>query len=253
MKSPFDITNRQALIMGGTSGLGREIALGFARAGCNTIATGRRQAETDSVTSEIQNLGVQTFSCPCDATNLDSLNNLKSQITSLDILIYAAGKTLKKPTEEITPEEWADVQNVNTAAALRTCQTFLLLLKQSQSPRIITIASLSSFAAFYQVAAYSASKAALLSLTQSLAVEWGKHGIRSNAIVPGVFVTDLNRKLLNGTARGQELLTRTPLNRFGNAEELVGAALFLASDAASFINGIALPVDGGFLASGVNQ
>jgi NAD(P)-dependent dehydrogenase (short-subunit alcohol dehydrogenase family) len=124
---------------------------------------------------------------------------------------------------------------------------------QQGSGRIVNIASLSSFVALYEVAAYSASKAAVASLTKSLALEWGPRGVGVNAIAPGVFPTDLNRSLLEGTGRGQEFIARTPLRRFGRVEELAGAAVFLASDAASFVNGEVLVVDGGFLASGVNQ
>jgi NAD(P)-dependent dehydrogenase (short-subunit alcohol dehydrogenase family) len=119
--------------------------------------------------------------------------------------------------------------------------------------RIINVASLASFVALYEVAAYAASKAAVASLTKSLAVEWGPRGVNVNAIAPGVFPTDLNRGLLEGTPRGNELLVRTPLRRYGRVEELAGACVFLASDSASFVNGEVLVVDGGFLASGVNQ
>jgi NAD(P)-dependent dehydrogenase (short-subunit alcohol dehydrogenase family) len=119
--------------------------------------------------------------------------------------------------------------------------------------RIINIGSLSCFLGLYEVAAYGASKAGVLSLTKSVAVEWARHGVCVNALVPGVFRTALNAALLDGTARGQEFLLRTPMARFGQLEELVGAAVFLASDAASFVTGQAIVVDGGLLASGVNQ
>jgi NAD(P)-dependent dehydrogenase (short-subunit alcohol dehydrogenase family) len=124
---------------------------------------------------------------------------------------------------------------------------------ERESGSIINIASLSTFVALYEVAAYSASKAAVASLTKSLAIEWGQRGVRVNAIAPGVFRTALNEKLLDETERGREFLLRTPMKRFGNVDELAGAAIFLASDAASFVNGEVITVDGGFLASGVNQ
>jgi NAD(P)-dependent dehydrogenase (short-subunit alcohol dehydrogenase family) len=119
--------------------------------------------------------------------------------------------------------------------------------------RIINIASLATFVAFYEVAAYGASKAGLGALTKSLAVELSRHGVCVNAIAPGFFPTDLNRNLLNETARGREVLMRTPMQRFGQLDELVGTAVFLASESASFVTGQVLAVDGGYLASGVNQ
>jgi len=142
--------------------------------------------------------------------------------------------------------------DVNVDGLLAACQVFYPALKESGRGRVINIASLSSYRAFHEVAAYSASKSAVLSLTRNLGCEWCGDGIRVNAIAPGVFPTDLNRELLEGTARGRELLTRTPPGRFGRPEELVGAAVLPASDAASFINGECIAVDGGFLAPGVN-
>jgi len=253
----FDLTDRKALVVGGTSGLGKAIALGLAEAGADTAVTGRRIDAVREVNDQIRALGRQSFDAACDATNRDQLSALRqrgeAEFGGLDILVYAAGVTLKKPTVDLTGDDWHAVTSINLDGALFALQTFHPLLAQSRYPRVITIASLSSLVAFHQVAAYSASKAALLSLTRSLACEWAESGIRVNAIVPGVFVTDLNRKLLFETPRGQELLTRTPMKRFGDASELVGAAIYLASDAASFVTGTALAVDGGFLASGVNQ
>jgi NAD(P)-dependent dehydrogenase (short-subunit alcohol dehydrogenase family) len=257
VKPILSIAGRRALVIGGTSGIGREIALALAREGADTAATGRREAEAAEACAAIQALGVRSFCHPCDATEADGLSSLRRRVQEefggLDILVYAAGITWKAPSAELALEDWRRVMAVNADAALASCQAFHPLLKESSCARIVAIASLSSFLAFHQVAAYSASKAALLSLVQSLACEWASDGIRVNAIVPGVFVTDLNRELLNGTERGHELLMRTPMGRFGEIGELAGAAVFLAGDGASFITGAALPVDGGFLASGVNR
>lgn len=253
----FNLRGRTAVVIGGTSGIGRTLALGFAEAGSNTIATGRRAELVDQVASEIEALGVQTVSEVCDVTNCDSVASFKeivvNKFSGVDILVYAAGVTKRQPTATFDLDTWHHNFDTNVAGALRAAQAFYAPLKQSSSASVINICSLSSFRAFHEVAAYGASKSALLSLTRNLGCEWAKDEIRTNAIVPGVFVTDLNRELLNGTARGQELLTRTPMGRFGDISELVGTALFLASDASKFITGSHIVVDGGFLASGVNQ
>jgi NAD(P)-dependent dehydrogenase (short-subunit alcohol dehydrogenase family) len=171
----------------------------------------------------------------------------------VDILINAAGITHMAPAMEVDEADWSRVMNTNLTGTLRACQIFGASMVQAGCGRIVNIASLSSFVSFSRVSAYSASKAGVASLTRSLAVEWAKHGVNVNAIAPGVFPTPLNASLIQGTARGDELLMRTPMGRFGEAEELVGAAIFLSSAASSFVTGTVLAVDGGFLASGVNQ
>jgi NAD(P)-dependent dehydrogenase (short-subunit alcohol dehydrogenase family) len=154
---------------------------------------------------------------------------------------------------DVADADFQAVLETNLTGTFRACQIFGRPMLEAGRGRIINIASLSSFVALYQTAAYSASKAGVVSLTQSLAVEWGPRGVNVNAIAPGVFRTALNQALLDGTGRGKEFLLRTPLQRFGQLEELVGAAVFLASDSASFVNGETIAVDGGFLASAVNQ
>jgi NAD(P)-dependent dehydrogenase (short-subunit alcohol dehydrogenase family) len=171
----------------------------------------------------------------------------------VDILVNSAGKTKRAPTLEFSDEDWNDILQTNLTGTLRACQVFGRHMLERGYGRIINIASLSSFVALYEVAAYAASKAAVASLTKSLAIEWATRGVLVNAIAPGVFRTALNEKLLDETPRGQEFLLRTPARRFGKIEELAGAAVFLASEAASFVTGEVLVVDGGFLASGVNQ
>ncbi len=171
----------------------------------------------------------------------------------MEILVNCAGTTQRSATVDVSEDNWNSILDTNLSGTLRACQVFGRKMIEQKYGRIINIASLSSLVAFYQVAAYSASKAAVASLTKSLAVEWAPHGVCVNAIVPGVFQTDMNAALLNGTPRAREVLLRTPMRRFGQLEELVGAGVFLASDAASFVTGHLLAVDGGFLASGVNQ
>jgi NAD(P)-dependent dehydrogenase (short-subunit alcohol dehydrogenase family) len=257
MPNCFDLTGRVAVVIGATSGIGRTIAVGLAEHGADVIPSGRRQEQLDEICREIEALGRGTLVHAADATDRQAIDRLRDAVLKrfgrVDILVNAAGHTLKKPTISICEQEWASILNTNLTGALLACQSFYQPLKSSGRGRVINIASLSSFLAFPEVAAYSASQTALLSLTRSLACEWAPDGISVNAIAPGVFPTDLNRELIHGTPRGKEMLMRTPMARFGKPEELIGAAVLLASDGASFLTGQCIAVDGGYLASGVNS
>jgi NAD(P)-dependent dehydrogenase (short-subunit alcohol dehydrogenase family) len=253
----LDLTSKTAVVLGGTSGIGLALAEGLAIAGANVVATGRRAELVESVTEKIRRLGRKSVAIPCDVTQRPSIEALLAgtckEFGAVEILVYCAGTTKKSPTLDLAEGEWNGILETNLNGALRTCQIFGRHMIDRGYGRIINIASLATFVALYQVAAYNVSKAGIASLTKSLAVEWGRHGVCVNAIAPGVYRTDLNAGLLDGTERGKELLMRTPMGRFGRVEELVGATVFLASDAASYVNGHVLAVDGGFLASAVNQ
>ena len=253
----LDLQAKTAVVIGGTSGLGLEIAKGLAVAGADVVATGRRADLVRSTAAEIRALGRKSLDLACDVTEEASLRNLLNTVCEafggVEILVNSAGRTRKTPAFDVTVEEWNAILETNLTGTLRACQIFGRHMKDRGYGRIVNIASISSFVSLYQVAAYSASKAAVASLTKSLAVEWAPYGICVNAIAPGVFRTDLNAGLLDGTERGREFLLRTPMHRFGQLQELIGAAVFLASDSASFVTGHMLAVDGGFLASGVNQ
>jgi NAD(P)-dependent dehydrogenase (short-subunit alcohol dehydrogenase family) len=253
----FDLTGRTAVVLGATSGIGHALALGLAHAGADVVPSGRRDVLVASTAAEIEALGRRSLRLPSDVRDRATLDKLLqatlAQFGKVDILVNCAGITKRTPTVDVVEEEWDAILDTNLTGTLRAAQVFGRHMLERGYGRIINIASLTSFVALYEVAAYGASKAAVAALTKSLAVEWGARGVCVNAIAPGVFRTPLNEGLLDGTVRGQELLLRTPMKRFGNVEELVGAAVFLASDAASFVNGEVLTVDGGFLASGVNS
>ena len=255
--APLDLTGKVAVVVGGTSGIGRALVHGLSEAGADVVPTSRRPDQVEAVAVEVEARGRRTVRVVSDVTDRGSLEEaLDSVLSSLgrvDILVNCAGRTKRQPTLETDDADWQAVLDTNLLGTLRACQVFGRPMLERGSGRIVNIASLASFVALYEVAAYAASKAAVASLTKSLALEWGPRGVNVNAIAPGVFPTELNRSLLEGTGRGREFLTRTPLGRFGRVEELAGAAVFLASDAASFVNGEILAVDGGFLASGVNQ
>lgn len=257
VKNFTDLSGRVAVVIGGTSGLGRTVAIGLAEAGANVVSSGRRQDLVEKVSAEIAGLGRETLSQAVDVSERKSVDALRDAITArlgrVDVLVNAAGRIKRTPTKDISEQEWQDIMDTNLTGMLRCCQSFYEALVNSGRGRIINIASLNSFVALNEVAAYAASKSGVLSLTRSLEVEWSKLGVNVNAIAPGVFRTDLNSALLDSTDRGRELLLRTPMRRFGKAEELIGAAVLLASDAASFITGQCITVDGGFLASGVNS
>ena len=255
--SRLELNDKVAVIIGGTSGIGLAIAKGMAEAGADVVPTSRRGDMVETAAAEIEQRGRRTVRTPSDVSDRASLQRVLDETVSalgkVDILVNSAGRTKRAPTLDFSEEDWNDIIDTNLTGTLRASQVFGRHMLQRESGSIINIASLSTFVALYEVAAYSASKAAVASLTKSLAIEWGPRGVRVNAIAPGVFRTALNHKLLDETERGREFLLRTPLRRFGNVDELAGAAIFLASDAASFVNGEIVVVDGGFLASGVNQ
>ncbi len=257
MPHPLSLENQTAVILGGTTGIGRALALGLAQAGADVIPTGRRPDPLEETAAQIEALGRQTLRQPTDITSRPALESLRDTVLArfgkIDILINCAGVIQRAPTLTLPEADWQRILDTNLTGTLRACQIFGAPMLDRRYGRIINISSLNAFVALNEVAAYAASKAALVSLTRSLAVEWSRHGVLVNSIAPGVFRTDLNAQLLDSTPRGHELLARTPIARFGRTEELIGAAIYLAAPTTSYTTGQTLIVDGGFLASGVNQ
>jgi NAD(P)-dependent dehydrogenase (short-subunit alcohol dehydrogenase family) len=250
----LDLSGKTAVVIGGTSGIGLALNKGLALAGANVVPTGRRTELVRKAAEEVKTLGRRSLAQSCDVTNEASIEGLLKAVLaefgSVEILVNCAGRTKRMATLEA---EWNSIIDTNLNGTLRACRVFGRHMIARGYGRIINIASIATFVALQEVAAYSASKAGVASLTKSLAIEWATKGVCVNGIAPGVFRTELNAGLLDGTERGKEFLLRTPMHRFGQLDELAGAAVFLASDAASFVTGHVLAVDGGFLASGVNQ
>jgi NAD(P)-dependent dehydrogenase (short-subunit alcohol dehydrogenase family) len=253
----LELTNKTAVVIGGTSGIGLALTRGLAQAGANVVPTGRREEQVRSAAAEVVALGRRSLAQTCDVTDNASLERLLSsacaEFGGVQILVNCAGRTKRMPTLDVPEADWNAIMDTNLYGTLRACRIFGRHMIEKRYGRVINIGSLSSVLGLFEVAAYGASKAAVASLTKTLAIEWATSGVCVNALIPGVLRTDLNAALLDGTERGREFLMRTPMKRFGKLDELAGAAVFLASDAASFVTGHLLVVDGGILASGVNQ
>lgn len=251
----FDLTGKVAVAVGGTSGIGKAIALGFARAGATVVSSSRRQQMVDATAAEIEALGSKTLRLTSDVQDRSSLQNLCDQTVAqfgkIDILLVTAGTLKKEPSVDVAEDEWMRIIDINLSGSFRANQIFGRQMIKQGFGNIINTGSMTSFVSFAQVCAYNCSKAGVKMLTETLATEWAEHGVRVNAVAPGVFRTSLNTKVLDIPERMEAIIKRTPMGRIGTLDEMVGAAVYLASDAAKFVTGITIPVDGGFLAKGI--
>lgn len=253
----LSLDGKRALVFGGTTGLGKSIAVGLAEAGADVVPVSRRAEEVRKSTEEIRALGKKTFAITADVTARDQIqaviDKILQEMGRIDILVNSAGTTMRVPSFEVTEDQWDHVLEINLKGTWNACQMVGRVMREQSYGRIINIASIASFLSAHEVTAYAASKGAVAQVTRCLAAEWAKYNITVNAIAPGVFVTDLNRELVREPARRTSILSHTPMKRFGQLEEIKGAAIFLASDAASFVTGACIPVDGGFLAQGIGE
>ncbi|GAB4111569.1 MAG: glucose 1-dehydrogenase [Phycisphaeraceae bacterium] len=261
--SLFDLSGKVALVTGGASGLGKAIAAALIEHGARVLVGSRTQAKVDAAAEELDGIGDNTGEDPVaagvvldvssDASVERAVRKAVDVFGGLHIVVNSAGYTIKKPTFDLTAEEFNQLYDTHVTGSLRVAKAAGHIFREQHEGCIINMASLSSFADLIEVAGYVSAKTAVVGLTRALANEWAKYGIRTNAIAPGVIVTDLNRALVEGTDRGRRFIERTPMARFGKPEEIAGAAVYLASPAAAFVNGETIAVDGGFLACGVGD
>lgn len=253
----LSLKGKAALVFGGTSGLGKSIAMGLAEAGADVAPVSRRADEVHKTAEEIRALGRHSLEVTADVTRREDIQRVidatLKELGRIDILVNSAGINQRVPSLELSDEVWNLVMDINLKGTWNACQMVGRVMKEQHYGRIVNIASIAAFLSAHEVAAYAVSKGGVAQLTRCLGAEWVKYNITVNAIAPGVFETPLSTKIINEPGRKASILSHTPMKRFGQLEEIKGAAIFLASDSASFVTGAIIPVDGGFLAFGIGE
>ena len=252
-KSPFDLTGKIAIVTGGNGGIGLGMALGLARAGAGIVIAGRNKDKSEEAVRDIEALGASALAVSVDVTDIASVGAMVeatlAQMGRIDILINNAGMSVRQPAHALSLDDWQTVMNTNLTSAFICAKTVYPAMKQAGGGKIINIGSMTSIFGAAYAPAYAASTGGIVQFTKSIALSWAADNIQANAILPGWIDTALTR-----TARAQvpglneNVLNRTPAKRWGNIDDLAGAAVFLASPASDFVTGAAIPVDGGYSA-----
>lgn len=249
----FNLTDRVVLITGSTGGIGLELAKGMAERGARVGINGRRVELVEERCKAMAALGLNVFQAPFDVTDpvavSGAIERIEAEAGGIDVLINNAGIQHRQPLEDFPAERWQALFDTNVSSVFHVSQAVAKHMIRRKRGKIINIASVQSELARPNIAPYTATKGAIRNLTRGMCVDWAQYGLQINAIAPGYFKTQLNAALVSDAAFSDWLVSRTPARRWGNVEELVGAAVFLASDASNFVNGQVLFVDGGITVS----
>lgn len=253
MLDRFSLAGRTALVTGSSSGIGHTLAAGLAGAGARVVLNGRDVAKLEATVAKLREAGFAAEAAPFDVTDAqavaDAVQRIEADVAPIDILVNNAGMQRRAPLEQFSHEDWSTLMKTNVDSVFIVGQAVARRMIARQRGKIINVCSVQSELGRPSIAPYTASKGAVKMLTKGMAIDWGPHGIQVNGLGPGYFKTELTQALVNNTEFSAWLINRTPSRRWGDVEDLIGAAVFLASDVSSFVNGHILYVDGGVTAT----